>query len=61
MIFNTQILDMQSKIVKSTQEILKFKSVEKPAEGDMPFGKAVHDCLIYTLNLVCLDVFGKGK
>lgn len=51
MIFNTKILDMQSKIVESTQEILRFRSVEGQKDGDMPFGKDVHDCLIYTLNL----------
>lgn len=49
--FNEAILKKQPEIIKSMQEILKFKSLEAPADGDMPFGKDVHDCLIYTLNL----------
>lgn len=51
MFFNDQITNMEKQMVQSMQEILKFRSVEGPAEGDMPFGKAVHDCLIYTLTL----------
>lgn len=49
--FNEAIQNMQADIIQSTQEVLKFRSIEGPADGDMPFGKAVHDCLIYTLNL----------
>lgn len=49
--FNDAIQNMQNEMVTSMQEILKFKSVEADADGDMPFGKAVHDCLIYTLDL----------
>jgi len=49
--FNNAIADMQNDMVTSMQEILKFPSVEGKKDGDMPFGKDVHDCLIYTLNL----------
>lgn len=49
--FNEKILSMKDEMVTSMQEILKFPSVEGPKDGHMPFGKAVHDCLIYTLNL----------
>lgn len=51
MIFNTHILDMQSKLVQETQEILKIKSVERPAKDDMPFGEDVHKCFLHTLKL----------
>jgi len=51
MTFNTRILDMQSAIVQATQEIIQHKSVEGPAEGDMPFGRDVHKCFIHTLDL----------
>jgi succinyl-diaminopimelate desuccinylase len=51
MIFNEKIENMKDPMVKSLQEILRFKSLEGPADGDMPFGKDVHDCLIYTLEL----------
>jgi len=49
--FNEKIKSMQDEMVTSMQEILKFPSVEGEKDGDMPFGKAVHDCLIYTLDL----------
>ncbi len=49
--FNNAIADMQNDMVTSMQDILKFPSVEGKKDGDMPFGKVVHDCLIYTLNL----------
>lgn len=51
MIFNTKILDMQSEMVKATQEILKMNSVEGKAHGDMPFGPDVHACFMHTLKL----------
>ncbi|MCH4887178.1 dipeptidase PepV [Acidaminobacter sp. JC074] len=51
MIFNDRIKNMQDDMVTSLQEIIRFKSVEGKKDGDMPFGKEVHDCLIYTLNL----------
>lgn len=51
MFFNEKIVEMKDPMIKSLQEILRFKSLEAPADGDMPFGKNVHDCLIYTLEL----------
>lgn len=49
--FNNSIQNMQDQLVGSLQEILKFRSVEGEKDGDMPFGKDVHDCLLYTLDL----------
>lgn len=51
MLFNDGIDKMKDSLVQSVQDILKFKSVEAPADGKMPFGKEVHDCLIHTLEL----------
>ncbi len=49
--FNDKIQGMQDEMITSMQDILKFRSVEGEKDGDMPFGKDVHDCLIYTLEL----------
>lgn len=49
--FNHSIEQMKEQMVRSLQDILKFKSVEGQKDGDMPFGKDVHDCLLYTLDL----------
>jgi len=49
--FNKTIAEMQNEMVTSMQDILKFPSLEGEKDGDMPFGKDVHDCLIYTLGL----------
>lgn len=51
MTFNTHILDMQSKLVQATQEILRLKSVELPPKDGMPFGEDVHKCFLHTLKL----------
>lgn len=49
--FNELILDKKNEMVTSLQEVLKFRSLEGKKDGDMPFGKDVHDCFMYTLNL----------
>lgn len=42
---------MGDEIIASTQEIIKLKSVkDAPVEG-MPFGKDIHECFMYALNL----------
>lgn len=49
--FNEQILEMKDALVQSTQEVIRLKSVEGAADGDMPFGADVHKCFINTLKL----------
>ncbi len=51
MIFNEAIDKMEEDIIKSLKEILSYPSVESEADGNMPFGKDVYECLEYTLNL----------
>lgn len=43
--------DYREKIIKSTQEIIRIKSVEEEAEKDMPFGKGPYDALQYVTEL----------
>ncbi len=38
-------------MVKDIQGLIQIKSVEAPAEGNMPFGRGVQDALEYTLKL----------
>ena len=38
-------------IIKSTQEIVGFKSLKAEPEEGMPFGKALNDTLLYFLGL----------
>jgi succinyl-diaminopimelate desuccinylase len=49
--FDHSIDSMRDDIVKSTQEIIAFNSIEDYSDPDYPFGKAVNDTLCYTLNL----------
>lgn len=37
-------------MVGMLQELLRIKSVNAPAKGDMPFGEGIHNALVYTLN-----------
>ncbi|PAB58628.1 dipeptidase PepV [Anaeromicrobium sediminis] len=46
-----RITDLKEDIIKSTQEIIRIKSVKAEPDGDMPFGKGVNDCLNYALSL----------
>jgi len=46
---NRRIDEMKNELIKSTQEILKFKSVEGEAKEGMPFGEEVGKCLEYAL------------
>lgn len=46
-----KINDMREEIIKSTQEILKIKSVEDTAKEGMPFGEGVSKALEYALKL----------
>lgn len=49
--FNQRIDKMKTDIIKSTQEIVRIKSVESEPKEGMPFGEGVHECLQYALNL----------
>jgi len=49
--FDTYIEKMGDEIIKTTQELVRIKSVESdPVEGG-PFGKGVKDCLERTLEI----------
>ncbi len=37
-------------MVEMLQELLRIKSVNAPAKGDMPFGEGIQEALVYTLN-----------
>jgi succinyl-diaminopimelate desuccinylase len=39
------------KIIDSISDVIKYDSSQKPAEGNMPFGKGAADCLDYFLKL----------
>ncbi|MDD3851982.1 MAG: dipeptidase PepV, partial [Firmicutes bacterium] len=41
----------KEEIIKSTQEIISFKSLKDKPEKGMPFGKAINDTLLYFLGL----------
>jgi len=46
-----RIDEMQDEIIKSTREIISKKSVKSSPEPDMPFGKDIHECFTYTMDL----------
>lgn len=49
--FDQRIDDMRADIIKSTQEIIRIKSVEEEAVGNMPFGEGVQKSLECALDL----------
>jgi len=49
--FHNKVLQMREEIIKSTQEIVRIKSVEDAPKEGMPFGEGVHSCLEYALAL----------
>ncbi|WP_315119634.1 dipeptidase PepV [uncultured Clostridium sp.] len=46
-----KINDLRDNIIKSTQEILRIKSIEDESKEGMPFGEGVSKALEYALNL----------
>lgn len=46
-----KIEEMRDEIITSTQEIIKLKSVKDDPEEGMPFGRDIHECFMYALNL----------
>lgn len=51
MSFNHQIDAMKNDIIKTTQELIRFKSVEGQPEPGAPFGKPMRECLDRALEL----------
>ena len=49
--FKNQVDQVMDDMVKDIQGLIQIKSVEAPAQGNMPFGKGVQEALEYTLNL----------
>ena len=45
------VLSLKDDLFKTASEIIKFKSVENPKEGDAPFGKGVKEALEYALKV----------
>ncbi|MCY6371611.1 dipeptidase PepV [Clostridium ganghwense] len=48
---NRKIDEMREEIIKSTQEIIKIKSVEEQPKEGMPFGEGPYNALKYALDL----------
>ncbi|SHK04721.1 dipeptidase PepV [Paramaledivibacter caminithermalis] len=46
-----KIEEMRDEIIKSTQEIIKLKSVKDAPKEGMPFGKDIHQCFMHALDL----------
>lgn len=46
-----RIDEMRDEIIRSTQEIISKKSVKSSPDGDMPFGKDIHECFTYAMDL----------
>lgn len=49
--FETAIDSMRDDIIKTTQELISYKSVEEQPEPGAPFGRPIRDCLDRTLEL----------
>ena len=45
------VLSLKDDLFKAASEIIKFKSVEAPKDGDAPFGKGVKEALNYALEV----------
>lgn len=48
---NAIVDGMRDDIIRTTQEMVRIKSVKEAPVGDMPFGEGIQKCLEYTLNL----------
>lgn len=49
--FYKEIDALKDELIKSTQEVIRIKSVEEEAQPGMPFGKGPYDALCYVLKL----------
>ncbi len=48
---NAIVDGMRDDIIRTTQEMVRIKSVKEAPVGDMPFGEGIQKCLEYTLDL----------
>jgi succinyl-diaminopimelate desuccinylase len=48
---NKKVDELSDQLIKSTQEIVRIKSVQDTAKEKMPFGEDVNKCLDYALDL----------
>lgn len=46
-----RIDEMRDEIIRSTQKIIELKSVKDTLKDGMPFGKDIHQCFMYALDL----------
>lgn len=60
MSFDNAIEAMRADIIKTTQELIRFKSIETKPEPGAPFGKPVRECLDRTL-AICEELGFKTK
>lgn len=58
--FNNAIESMRADIIRTTKELINFKSVEAQPEPGAPFGKPIRDCLDRTL-AICEELGFKTK
>lgn len=49
--FEKRIEEMRDEIITSTKEIIKLKSVKDHPQEGMPFGRDIHECFMYALDL----------
>ena len=49
--YKAKLDENRAQMIQSLQEIIRIKSVNAPADGDMPFGKGIQDSLAYMLAL----------
>lgn len=48
---NKKVDELSERLIKSTQNIVRIKSVQGDAKENMPFGEGVNQCLAYALDL----------
>lgn len=48
---NSIVDSMREDIIRTTQEMIRIRSVKEAPMGDMPFGEGIQKCLDYTVNL----------
>ena len=48
---NNKVEELRDELVKSTQEIVKIRSVQEESKEGMPFGEGVSKALDYSLKL----------
>ena len=51
MIFQQLLNSKQDEIVNNLQQVIRFPSISEFNDGELPFGKNVHNCLFFMLEL----------